>query len=150
MAASPAAQRSQFADIAISIFRGNIRVYDAQMESFERLRQAPYPQVEPGQDVKTILSKQLKIQILTSFETLSRVRSEQRRICQDCINRFNQLSKVQNPEEYASFTHYVEFSLSRLEILEQNFLEHVPLLKEFKESSLNGRVVTDISGSLSS
>lgn len=135
MAASPAAQRSQFADPMIAILRGNIRIYDAQMESFERLRTASSQNPQ-------IRQNQLKNQILTSYVAISRLRTKQRQICQNCIDLFNSLSKVQSPEEYANITQLIESSLSQLDKLEQDFLKHVPLLDEAKH--MNDRTMTKV------
>lgn len=142
MATSPAAQTNPLIDPILLILRDNIRVYDEQMKSFEKLRHTPYPQAGPGQDEKTILSNQLKIQILASFAAISELRSEQRQICQDCIDRFNQLPKIQSPEEFASFRHHIGSSLSRIEKLEQDFLKCAPILEEAKH--MQERTVTKI------
>jgi hypothetical protein len=135
MASPPAAEQSQYAYSILSILRGNIRVYDAQMESFENLRNASLQNPQIAQN-------QLKAQILTSFVAISRLRREQRQICQNCIDLFNNLSKVQSPEEYANITQVIEASLSQLEKLEQDFLKYVPLLEEAKHT--NDRTMTKV------
>lgn len=145
MAIHLTAQKNQFAEQILSIFRDRIRVCDAQLDSFERLRHAPVqnPPVGPGQGGSTFLPDRLRTQILASFAAISLVRNQQRQICQNCIDLFDaELSKVQSPEEFANFKQRIHASLSQLETLEQGL---IPLHQELKENSLHGRTVTHIS-----
>ncbi len=147
MAIPLTAQKIHYAELMKSIFRDQIGVCDKALHEFESSRHvlAQNPPVGSGQEGSIILPDRLRTQIST---TVARVRNQQRQICQNCIHLFDaELSKVQSPEEFANFTQRINASLTQLETLEQGL---IPLHLKLKESSLQGRTVTNISEKSSS